>query len=424
MARNDLFRGDALKNLRDPEQLDTALRLTSPKGWLALVILGAIIAAAVVWAFVGRLPFSAEGFGIVLYENSAIYDVVANGSGIVGKMLVKTGDKVTANQRIAVIMQPDQKAQIDAAQNVYDSLQKQYAGLQTASASDVAERKANTDKQVSTLKAKIAADQQQLAFLQSLYEDQKADLAKNYVTRDQVDQTLTNIHATQQSVRDSENQIAAAQTAQVEFENTQRSNLLDFERQVLEAKNNLDNLKISTDVSRDVTAPIDGTVVGVATKTGAFVDAGQQVASIEQDGGKIHLVAYFPVQQGKKIQVGMSAQVSPTTVERDIYGSINGEVSFVGSFPETSESLLDKLGNQALVDQMMAGGAPIAVHISLKTDPNAPSGLDWSSSFGPPIQITPGTTAAADVTIQENSPISLLLPIIRTWVVPTEPAKE
>jgi HlyD family secretion protein len=421
VAGSDLYRKDALKKLRDPEQLDTALNLSSPRGWLALSILGCVLLAVVAWSFLGRIPFRADGMGILLYKDSSNYDVIATGSGAFSELSVKVGDTVKTGDKIGIIQLPDQTAQIASAQRVLDQLQAQYASLQQSSAADIAERLSNTEQQVATQRSKIASNNEQLIYLRALYGDQQADLEKGYVTRQQVDDTMTAIHAAEQDILDSTNNISSLQTQQVEFVNEQRTNLQDLESQVLAADNNLKDLRVSTELSRDIIAPVDGTVVQIAGKQGAYVEAGDQVAVIEERGGGLHVVGYFPIQEGKKLVVGMSAQVTPTTVERDIYGSINGKVSYVGALPATEAGLMSTLGNEALVTQMMSAGAPIVVYIELDLDPDAASGFAWSSSYGPPGQITSGTTVSAEVNVREALPISLLLPIVQTWVDPTTP---
>ncbi|MBT7645527.1 MAG: hypothetical protein HN768_00590, partial [Rhodospirillaceae bacterium] len=266
MAGSDLYRKDALKKLRDPEQLDTALNLSSPRGWLALSILGCVLLAVVAWSFLGRIPFRADGMGILLYKDSSNYDVIATGSGAFSELSVKVGDTVKTGDKIGIIQLPDQTAQIASAQRVLDQLQAQYASLQQSSAADIAERLSNTEQQVATQRSKIASNNEQLIYLRALYGDQQADLEKGYVTRQQVDDTMTAIHAAEQDILDSTNNISSLQTQQVEFVNEQRTNLQDLESQVLAADNNLKDLRVSTELSRDIIAPVDGTVVQIAGK--------------------------------------------------------------------------------------------------------------------------------------------------------------
>ncbi len=424
MARDTMFRQDALKKLQDPEQLDTAVKLTSPRGWMVLAVLGVIVFAVVVWSFVGSLPFRSNGMGVLLYEDSEIFDLAANGTGTVLALEVKLGTEVSQGDRIAVIDLPDNAVRVAGARQQLEALQYQYDTMRANADSDIAERQVNLEQQIASLRDSIAAENVHLAFLFDLYADQQADLAKGYVTREQVDATLTDIHTAEQTIRQANNQIATLQVEQVEFVNTQRNNLLDLEQQVLTASNTLNELLVSTEESREVTSPVDGKVVGLGTKVGAQIAEGDQIVLIEQKGGDLMLLGYFPIAQGKKLQAGMGAQVSPTTVERDIYGSINGKVIAVGEFPETEASLLARLGNEALVAQMMASGPPIAVTISLDRDSSAVSGLAWSSSYGPPVVITSGTTASATVTARDVAPIGLLLPIVQTWLDPEEPGTQ
>jgi len=421
MARDTIFRRDALKKLQDPEQLDTAVKLTSPRGWMVLAVLGAIIVAVVAWSFLGRLPFRADGMGILLPENSQVYDVAANGTGTILDLGIAVGSTVKQGDRIAVIDLPDNEAQIAGARQVLQSLQDQYDIMRETSESDVAERQRNMEQQIASLRDTIAAENEHLAFLTDLYADLQEDLTKGYVTRQNVDDTLSDIHSAEQSIREANNQIASLQVDQVEFANSQQTPLLEMQRQVLEASNTLNELLVSTEESREVYSPVDGVIVGLSTKVGAQIVEGDQIAVIEQAGGDLLLVGYFPIQQGKKLSAGMTAQVSPTTVERDIYGSINGKVMSVGEFPETEEGLMAQLGNESLVQTMMEAGPPIAVTISLNRDPDATSGFAWSSSYGPPFTISSGTTASASVTVRDVAPIGLLLPIVQTWLDPADP---
>jgi HlyD family secretion protein len=139
--------------------------------------------------------------------------------------------------------------------------------------------------------------------------------------------------------------------------------------------------------------------------------------TVSRVGEGLQMLAYLPVSKGKRVVPGMQVLVTPTSVERDIYGSIRATVLSVGELPASEAELANRLNNAALVEQMMAGGAPIQVVIDLKTNKSTTSGLDWSSSDGPPIKITPGTTALATVSIREVAPIDLVIPIVQTWVI-------
>jgi len=51
--------------------------------------------------------------------------------------------------------------------------------------------------------------------------------------------------------------------------------------------------------------------------------------------------------------------------------------------------------------------------VELQQDPAAASGYHWSSGAGPPVRLTTGTLARAEITTREQPPIDLVVPIMR-----------
>ncbi len=61
-----IFRKTALERLSSPEELDSLLQVTTPKGWVALVALGGLVLAAVAWGGFGTLPVKVGCQGVLL----------------------------------------------------------------------------------------------------------------------------------------------------------------------------------------------------------------------------------------------------------------------------------------------------------------------------------------------------------------------
>lgn len=61
--RESVFRAAALERLSSPEQLDERMRVVSPRAWLALAALGALLLAVVLWGAFGHLPVKTYGVG-------------------------------------------------------------------------------------------------------------------------------------------------------------------------------------------------------------------------------------------------------------------------------------------------------------------------------------------------------------------------
>ena len=60
-------------------------------------------------------------------------------------------------------------------------------------------------------------------------------------------------------------------------------------------------------------------------------------------------------------------------------------------------------------------GGKIGAFAKLQLDPKTFSGYKWSSSKGPHLNISPGTTTTVKVTVEERKPITFILPILREW---------
>lgn len=97
-----LFRRTALEQLSSPEQLDQRMHVTQPMGWLALLALGLVLLAAIVWGVFGRLPVQVEGQGILL-SRGGVHDVVAPAAGQVLVLHGQAGDVIPTGQLVAEI---------------------------------------------------------------------------------------------------------------------------------------------------------------------------------------------------------------------------------------------------------------------------------------------------------------------------------
>ena len=82
-------------------------------------------------------------------------------------------------------------------------------------------------------------------------------------------------------------------------------------------------------------------------------------STVEMDDPNSQLtnLSFFSVGDGKRIAVGDSARVTPSTVQREREGSIIGRVRRVSSFPVTQESVINNVGNAEIAQTLLEGGA-------------------------------------------------------------------
>ena len=407
-----IFRKVALERLSSPEQLDQLMQVTSPRGWLALGAVGALLAAALLWGIFGSIPTTADGGGILI-RRGGVSSLVATGSGQVEEILVAVGDVVEKGQPVARIRQEallrqlaDVRAKRADVEREYGDLLR-YAGEQRSlKGRDIAQQRSNLERSIEALERDVQILRERLA------EEGKL-LADGLITR----QALLD---TEQRLNDARNRLAAERLAlsglaltrleaeqQLDEQLEARQNAirdLDLELRELEAK-------LAEEV--DVVAARGGRVLELLVDRGDVVNPGTQVLNLEVVSEELVAVLFVPAETGKRVAPGLVARIAPSTVKREEHGYMLGEVTWVAAFPSTSRGMTRLLGNAELVSRLMEQGPPIQVNVRLAEDPSTPTGYRWSSSRGPSVEITSGTLAAGSVIVREERPIALLIPRVR-----------
>ncbi len=103
--QNRLFRRIALERLSSPEQLDQLMPVTSLRAWLALLGFFILLGAVIIWSFVGIIPTTTDGEGILI--RGGIDKVVAGTEGRLIDVYVEVGDVIESGQVIARILNED-----------------------------------------------------------------------------------------------------------------------------------------------------------------------------------------------------------------------------------------------------------------------------------------------------------------------------
>jgi HlyD family secretion protein len=192
--------------------------------------------------------------------------------------------------------------------------------------------------------------------------------------------------------------------------------------QIQEQDDRVKQLETALEEQGKVKSPSAGRILELSTHAGQILQPGARVGAVElseaspgeEDGPpRLTALAYFPLRSGKRIRRGMQVRVTPSTVQRERFGSILGEVTYISPFPITEEAAATRVGNTELVRALMQPGGMIEVEIELQRDPSTTSGFRWTSA-GPPLRFSPGTTAGVRVTVEERRPVTYLLPILRS----------
>ncbi len=157
-----------------------------------------------------------------------------------------------------------------------------------------------------------------------------------------------------------------------------------------------------------VTSPTADQVIDVRCTRGAYVAAGDILATEQPVNGKVVARFLVPLGEAAQIHLGMQAQISPDNVNSVTYGYLIGRVTAISQYPTTTAGLMAQVGNPTLVHMFLSSGPVIEVDVALLTDSHSGSGYRWSSSVGPPTKLSAGTLAQVKFVVNRIHPIQFL----------------
>lgn len=102
---NKIFRQVALDNLATPEELDKLLRVTDPRGWLALAAIIVLLGAALIWGIFGSIPDVLQAPG-VLTRPGGLQSIQVDEAGQLSGLQIKDGSEVKEGQVVALLKLP------------------------------------------------------------------------------------------------------------------------------------------------------------------------------------------------------------------------------------------------------------------------------------------------------------------------------
>jgi HlyD family secretion protein len=474
---NKLFRQEALERLSSPERLDQMMQVVNRRAWLPLATIGSLVVVAVIWSVFGRIPLTVNGQGVLIRPHNVVPFQVAS-EGQILTLNLKSGNRIKTGDVIGIIDQPQLKQQLQQEWSKLNQLLAQNKETDNLQKQGIELKRQNLEKQRGVLlenlrsvqafgpilreKSLNSLAQRRQSIKQSL--DQTTALiptlkkrleirgglrqqgAINEDTLLQVQQeytdNLTKVSDLQAQLKDIDSQESQAQAEyiknlnSIKEINTQIQNLdvqaaqltqqdreqsLNKDNQVQETQRRISQLKLELERKSKILSQYNGRVLEVAIVPGQTVAAGTRIASIETEDRSSQLmsVIYLADKDGKQIRPGMSVQITPSMVKRERFGGVVGKVTQVSPFPVTNQDISAIIGNENLANNIAqtlssSGGATMQIFAQLEQDPKTVSGYKWSSSNGPPLQISPGTTAQVRVQVGQQAPISYVIPIFKS----------
>jgi len=470
--KRNLFRQGSLERLSPPERLDQLMQVVGPKDWIPLATTGSLVVLALVWSLVGRIPTAVVGRG-VLIQPRRVVEFQSPIAGQLKELNVQVGQCIKKNHLLATIDRADLEQQPQQQRAQLKELETQDRELSSLQAQKAQSEKQFIKQQRQALQQRLrnaqalvsnrkdqetrAIQQQRQALQQRLRNAQAVapTLQKRLENRRQlkvsgaISQDV--VLEAEQAYRDTLNQMAdlraqlqelGIRELQAEQSNREASSQVadlraqlqeldskeeSVEQQTIEStnarKNQIQEVKrtiaqqeLQLQKNSQILSQQAGCILELTTTVGQSVGPGTRLGTIQVGNSPSGIVAvtYLPVRDGKKIKPGMDVQITPDTVKRAQFGGILGKVTSVSAFPVTKQGAASLIGNTEVAESLIPQGGAVAVFAELQQNPSTFSGYQWSASKGPQLKITPGTTIATRITVEQRPPITFVLPLLRS----------
>lgn len=408
---NSLFRAEALKNFNVISQLNQSISIVSRWSWLPVCAVGLIIVSLILWGIFGSIPTRIKGEGILLVTNGNLYNAIApDGDERITGILVKPGDRINKDEIIAYLDMSDLQGKLTVAKSYLIQLQNEYKELTEQFKNELEINTQQINEQNKILQKIIVAETENFQYVKTLLATKKLAFSKGLITQQEVANTLQSFYNIKNSIDESEKSLSENKTKQSDFLRQWKDRLNSLELKVQEQEYKVNDLQVKFNSDKTVKSPISGIIINIQTNVGEKVESGQVIATIAPLGKDLDAVVYVPAQNGKRIKTGMNVLISPSTIKKEEFGSIKGEVEQVSAFPSTEKTMFAVLQNQDLVKEFSKEGVTIAVRVHLKKDTSTFSGYAWTSSQGPEQEITAGTIVNVLITVRTQAPVTLIIP--------------
>ncbi len=471
---SSVFRKTSLDRLSSPEQLDQVMTVTTPRAWLALFAIGAMVVTALIWGIFGSIPSKTYGQGILL-TSGGVHNVTHSRSGRLTDIRVQQGEVVRQGDILARIEQQEIVDEINrlklklaelerveenlplyqesAFQSEMYELYEMARRLEDAAA-QVVIMEASYNREAASAglsrfeleRAMIALDEaivqtaQQQAEVDRLallyqagavpateYESALNQLKLHEINVERAQQTVNAFpmqeQAAIQSLKAQEAQLEQTKLQvrlmEEELEDRKQRLASSTAQEMVETNRNIESLQQELQYASNVVASVSGRILETRVSRGDLVQPGLSLFSIVQEGADVQdlqAILYVAADQGKQILPGMEAQFSPGVVKKEEFGYMLGRVVSISEYPATAQGMMLTLGNQELVGQMARDSAPIEVRIELVTNRETPSGYQWSTPQGPPMVIDSGTVGSGSITVSSQQPIRMIIPKIKKYL--------
>ncbi len=408
-----LFRPTALAKLMSPERLDTLMKVTSTRGWIALGAMGVLVVAGSAWGFIGRVPDTVVGQGVILRE-SGLYSVQSTGGGPLVTLEAPLGTEVKAGQVIATISQPQTELSIRRAQSQLEAAQQNRTDIGSRLNRSTQLQLGNLDSQRRQLEQSSLEVQARIDYLDERVIAEREAVTLGLITNSVLQATVAQRAAARDQLVGSQVQLEQLDSREVTLETDVVRQVFTLDAEIRRLESELTLLQRQFEDFGTVKSTYNGIVVEHLVTVGDAINVGQTILNIEPQDQPIR--AFVFVVEGKRVVEGMTARLLPEGISSEEFGYILGRVRSVSQTPLSPAGMNRVVRNQSLVNLFQGGGGAHLVIVEVDLDPTTPSGLSWSTRRGPDLRFGSGTVLRGTVVVREQPPAALVIPKLREWL--------
>lgn len=383
MNENPQISKKTVDRLEARESIQQPLFIERFRSWLVFIVLLALLSLLVLWAFLGKIPTEVQGRAVAL-SSTGTFLLRAKVAGTLHDIFVHEGDTVKEGDPLLKIFNPDIKALL--THTVSEKFK--HAQLLTELGLLNHTYEINEELYKKGLIAKIVVQDSRAKLLDKQIEIQASDAALAKLLNDLINassappdrvRALFNDIVGNQKIRD----LATVEDDLSVVHSPDAGKILEVFAHINEPLNRKDPL--------------------------VWIEFPRQGANSE--------VFYSAVSADitGRVRPGMRVLIEPYNVNPQEYGSIIGKVKEVYPFPVSKAELMRWLENEQIVDYLIGKDKAVVTHVTVEPvlDQRTKSGFKWTSANGPPYTIPTGTVANLKLVIDEQPPISYLIPLWR-----------
>lgn len=398
-----------------------ALNIVSPAyvatAWLFL----AAVVALLVGSFMVRVPVVVNGQGVLMSDTEVVnYAIMPETDGRLEAFVVKIGSPVRRGQVIARISIPRLDNEIETARTTVKDLKHKAERLEAFHAESLGVSRQALVQLRTEARQRESALRERLARLDKTSQGNRELISQGFLSSRSADPVVTEREQVEDQIAISRRQLLDAENNFTELAQRQKREKLDLNLQLSSQERQLKSLLDRTALETVVVSPYDGVISDLLVDLHQPVTRERRIATVTPAGSVstgrnlvTTAVVFVPAQEGKKIAVGMPAQILPLIFEEQEFGRIRSVVTDVSTVAADEDVLQRVFKNQKLVRKLFEAEAPYKVTVKISHDERNVSGLAWTSSRGPARLMEPGTIVSGWVVYNQPRILYLLLPAVK-----------